>query len=124
MTPEQREAVRNAVAEALGEAYDCTRVWSAWSYNTMGPDDFSLVGEDSDRVAEIADAAIQAMPQQAAAPAGWKLVPIEPTDAMREAASKADDDGFEAGRSYGASGMEIYASMIAAAPLPPVPEGE
>lgn len=57
----QKEAVMDAIAAALGEAYDCTRVWEAWSHGTMGPDDFSLVAEDGDRVAEIADAAIAAM---------------------------------------------------------------
>jgi len=57
----KREAVYAAVAEALGGAYDCLRVWSAWGCGTMGPDDFSLVGEDDDRVAEIADAAINAL---------------------------------------------------------------
>lgn len=54
------EAVIDAVAESLGDAYDCWRVWSAWSYGTMGPDDFSMVAEDGDRVAEIATAAIEA----------------------------------------------------------------
>jgi len=59
---QQREAVHQAVAEALGSgAYDCTRVWSAWSCGTMGSDDFVPVAEDSDRVAEIADAAIEAI---------------------------------------------------------------
>jgi hypothetical protein len=59
---QRREAVHQAVVEALGsEAYDCTRVWEAWSYGTMGPDDFVPVAEDSDRVAEIADAAIEAI---------------------------------------------------------------
>jgi hypothetical protein len=58
---EQREAVRAAVTEALGGAYDCIRVWEAWQVGTMGPDDFVLVAEDDDRVAEIADAAIEAM---------------------------------------------------------------
>jgi hypothetical protein len=59
---QHREAVHQAVAEALGSgAYDCQRVWSAWSYGTMGPDDFVPVAEDSDRVAEIADAAIEAI---------------------------------------------------------------
>jgi hypothetical protein len=57
----QRSAVIDAVAEALGDAYDCMRVWSAWSYGTMGPSDFSLVADDGDRVAEIADAVIQAL---------------------------------------------------------------
>ena len=59
---QHREAVHQAVAEALGSgAYDCTRVWEAWSYGTMGSDDFVPVAEDGDRVAEIADAAIEAI---------------------------------------------------------------
>ena len=58
ITEELREAACNAVAEALGDAYDCTRVWSAWGYGTMGPDDFASVAEDDDRVAEIVDAVI------------------------------------------------------------------
>ena len=66
---QHREAVHQAVAEALGSgAYDCQRVWEAWGVGTMGPDDFVPVAEDSDRVAEIADAAIeaiQAIPQPA-----------------------------------------------------------
>jgi hypothetical protein len=36
VTEELRQAVIEAVAGALGGcAYDCTRVWSAWSYGTM-----------------------------------------------------------------------------------------
>jgi hypothetical protein len=59
---QRREAVYQAVAEALGSgAYDCLRVWSAWSCGTMGPDDFVPVAKDDDRVAEIADAAIEAI---------------------------------------------------------------
>jgi hypothetical protein len=56
-----REAIHQAVVEALGSgAYDCLRVWEAWGVGTMGPDDFALIAEDSDRVAEIADAAVKA----------------------------------------------------------------
>jgi hypothetical protein len=59
---QHRAAIHQAVAEALGSgAYDCTRVWGAWQVGTMGEDDFVLVAEDSDRVAEIADAAIEAI---------------------------------------------------------------
>lgn len=61
VTEELRQAVIDAVAEALGTALDCNRVWEAWSYGTMGRDDFSLVAEDESRLAEIADAAIAAM---------------------------------------------------------------
>lgn len=61
-----------------------------------------------------------AAPEQAV-PEGWKIVPIKPNSSMLEAAAKADDEGFEAGRSHGASGREIYDAMLAAAPVPPVP---
>ena len=60
--PEGREAVIEAVAESLGDAYDCTRVWSAWGYRTMSEDDFSRVAEDRSRLEEIADAALAASP--------------------------------------------------------------
>lgn len=62
------EAAYDAVAAALGDAYDCTRCWSAWSYGTMGPDDFSQVAEDGDRVREIAGAAIDAAMAQGEKP--------------------------------------------------------
>ena len=75
-----REFVMDAIAQALGDAYDCTRVWSAWGYGTMSHDDFQLIAEDGDRLREIADAAIMAMgasaPKPCAQPApsmpdGW-----------------------------------------------------
>jgi hypothetical protein len=50
----------DAVAEALGDSYDCTRVWSAWGVGTMDQDDFCLITDDSDRLTEIATAAIEA----------------------------------------------------------------
>lgn len=59
-----RQAVIDAIAEALGDAYDCTRVWHAWQVGTMSQDDFVLVTDQSDRLYEIADAAISAMPKQ------------------------------------------------------------
>lgn len=65
---EAREWVMAAIAQALGNAYDCTRVWEAWSYGTMDEDDFSLIAEDSDRLREIADAAIMAMGASAPKP--------------------------------------------------------
>lgn len=57
----QRDAVRDAIAEVLGDAYDCMRVWSAWGYGTMSESDFSLVSDDESRLYELADAAIEAM---------------------------------------------------------------
>ena len=61
LTDEQAEKVDEAIREALGDAYDCLRTWSAWSYGTMGPGDFSQVAEDSDRVADILNAAAAAL---------------------------------------------------------------
>lgn len=56
---------------------------------------------------------------QLVAPQGYAIVPIKPNSAMLEAAAKADDEGFEAGRAHGASGREIYDAMLAAAPVAP-----
>ncbi|MDN8078510.1 hypothetical protein QZN30_03755 [Burkholderia multivorans] len=64
VTSETREQVCTAVADALGDAYDCTRTWSAWGVGTMSQDDFVLVSEDASRLGEIADAAIAAMGAQ------------------------------------------------------------
>lgn len=82
-----REAVKQAIAEALGEALDCTRVWSAWSYGTMGPNDFQLVAEDDGRLDEIADAAISAMTTH---PAQTEQQPIQVTTV---AVMRDDGDG-------------------------------
>lgn len=55
------EAALPAVREALGGmAFDCTRVWSAWSYGTMTDSDFVQIADDDARVDEIARAAIDA----------------------------------------------------------------
>tara|TARA_R110000851_G_scaffold272877_1_gene425589 strand:- start:46 stop:495 length:450 start_codon:yes stop_codon:yes gene_type:complete len=58
---EQLEQVKEAISEALGDAYDCTRVWSAWSHGTMTDDDFTPVSDDEERLSEIASAAINAI---------------------------------------------------------------
>lgn len=58
---EPPQAMLDAVTAALGDAYDCNRTWAAWSYGTMSADDFSMVAEDADRVAEIAGAALGAL---------------------------------------------------------------
>lgn len=61
---EPLEAVRDALAGALGEAYDCTRVWEAWSYGTMGPDDFVEIACDDERLNEISVAILSALSPQ------------------------------------------------------------
>lgn len=54
-----RDRLRDALAETLGDAMDCTRVWEAWGVGTMGPDDFQVIAEDDERLEEIVDAALQ-----------------------------------------------------------------
>ncbi len=49
---EIRVAIQRALQATLGDTYDCTRVWSAWGYGTMGEDDFVPV---LDRMDEIID---------------------------------------------------------------------
>lgn len=52
--------VLDSVHQALGEAYDCTRCWSAWGHGTMTQDDFDLIAHNQERVMEIAHAAVTA----------------------------------------------------------------
>lgn len=59
-TPGQMYAVRDALASALGNTYDCTRVWEAWRIGTMSQYDFVPVNEDDDRMHELTVAALDA----------------------------------------------------------------
>lgn len=56
-----RQAVHDALGQALGDSYDCTRVWEAWQVGTMSQDDFSLITDDSDRMWEITDVVLAAL---------------------------------------------------------------
>jgi len=53
-----REAIVDVLSAELDDAYDCTRVWSAWGYGTMTEDDFQPA---SNRADEIADAILSAL---------------------------------------------------------------
>lgn len=50
---EARDRLIDYLGQEFGDTYDCKRVWSAWSYGTMGEDDFDPV---SDRIDDVADA--------------------------------------------------------------------
>ena len=72
-----QQAVISAVAETLGDTYDCTRVWSAWNVGTMGESDFYPVVDQEDRLVEVAEAALQALKS-----AGLLAIPtVEDADA-------------------------------------------
>ena len=58
-------SARDELAELLAseipnDIYACTRVWEAWSYGTMSADDFVPANEESDLLAEVADAILVA----------------------------------------------------------------
>ena len=57
--------------------------------------------------------------QPSSVPAGWKLVPVEPTEAMFTAVSRHLDGGVYVGQF-----LSAYRSMLAAAPSAPQPEAQ
>ena len=55
----ERVLLRDIIAQAIGgDAYDCTRVWSAWGVGTMSDDDFIPIVDQEERLYEIADACL------------------------------------------------------------------
>lgn len=56
-----KERLMEAIAGALGDALDCTRTWNAWSVGTMSDRDFVEVRGDTDRLGEIAEAALSVL---------------------------------------------------------------
>lgn len=73
---EVRQRVWDALSEALGDAMDCTRVWSAWSYGIMSQHDFHTVANDDSRMAGLVDAVIQA----ALGSSGWRPITEAPAE--------------------------------------------
>jgi nucleotide-binding universal stress UspA family protein len=68
----QKEAVMDALAQSLGStAYFCTRVWQAWHVGTMSAEDFVPIAENSEALADAADAVLAAV----AAPAAGDALP-------------------------------------------------
>ncbi|GGE18512.1 hypothetical protein GCM10011390_42110 [Aureimonas endophytica] len=60
-----REAVIAALTDVLGDALDCTRVWEAWSVGTMSADDFVLLTERFEEIADAVIAALATLPRPA-----------------------------------------------------------
>ena len=95
------DTIRDALSSELSDAYDCTRVWSAWGYGTMGEDDFKPV---SDRLGEITQTIIAAV-------AHTSLAADDLLEALREIA--ASDSPL--GRNGVPSHREIARAAIARA---------
>jgi hypothetical protein len=54
ITEGERQKYFDKAVDMLQDHYTCTRVWSSWSYGTMGSDDFHLAAEDDDIVSDTA----------------------------------------------------------------------
>lgn len=72
-------------------------------------------------VEEIAESLRSAAPQEAAAPAGWKLVPIEPTPEMIKAGGHSNSEWLNNSAPigevlYAQPVPSVYAAMLAATP--------
>lgn len=62
---------------------------------------------------------INGAPVEAAKPkAGWRLVPVEPTDEMHKAAWASCDNSLLPGNDWPEFNAKVYRAMIAAAPEP------
>lgn len=47
-----KQAIRDALILQIGDSFDCTRTWSAWSAGTMREDDFNAVLDRIDDITE------------------------------------------------------------------------
>lgn len=73
-----REKLHDALASELEYgAYDCTRVWEAWSVGTMSQDDFVPVTERLDDIVSTVLAAIESALQP-----GWRDIESAPKDEL------------------------------------------
>jgi hypothetical protein len=66
-SPSLRDFLTAALEAELGDAYDCTRVWSAWGYGTMSENDFRPVNNRLDEIVDgllvtLAAAGVQSTP--------------------------------------------------------------
>jgi len=62
ITKEARERLEKGLYDYLGEEiYTCGRVHEAWSFGTMGLDDFSLAREDDDVLDSLVEVALEAL---------------------------------------------------------------
>lgn len=72
----------------------------------------------SDRVQREATVNVYAAPQPAQVPDGWRLVPVEPTDDMCEAAWDSDAADYVGEHKRIHSASMAYKAMLSAAPQP------
>jgi hypothetical protein len=49
------QQISELIENNMNDVFACTRVWSAWSYNTMSLDDFLPFKEDDELIADFKD---------------------------------------------------------------------
>lgn len=76
----EHETAREAAAFALNGALDCTRVWEAWGYGTMGPDDFIELGDQPERLEEVVTAVAAALARESSGNLPTGLITDGPAD--------------------------------------------
>lgn len=117
---ELNDKIDEAIAGALGDAYDCTRAWKAWSYGTMSADDFIEVREQSDRIADIREAVLAVLRTQE--PAAWLVTGSRVLMDVAMTSAQAADRRISERGGDGSRKAPLYA-----APVPPaesaVPDG-
>ena len=111
---------RNTGMRPLSNDLDCTDCNSAVeraAFNKWRENELNSIGTENDDWA-IHQRALAMAPKQKA-PAGWKLVPEEPTSNMFRAANKIDNEMFAGGSSHGAEDEQVWTAMYHAAPEAP-----
>lgn len=117
------EALRNVRADCQSPIDLYHRVGP--SFTSPGGDEYEPASYVMDKMQELItriDAALSGSGSGWPVPDGWKLVPVEPTEAMYRAVYKEQDDS--AIHNYGASPTfdDYWAVALEAAPLPAAPQ--
>ena len=106
--------------DKLGTYLDCNACGTAATRRDLNDFVKSLGPTHPEDVALAIHQRALAMAPKQEAPAGWKLVPEDPTGEMFRAAAKIDNEMFAGGSSHGAEDGQIWAAMYDAAPEAPV----
>lgn len=106
--------------DKLGTYLDCNACGTASMRRDLNDFVKSLGPTHPEDVALAIHQRALAMAPKQEAPAGWKLVPEDPTGDMFRAAAKIDNEMFAGGSSHGAEGGQVLAAMYDAAPEAPI----
>lgn len=106
--------------DKLGTYLDCNACGTAATRRDLNDFVKSLGPTHPEDVALAIHQRALAMAPKQEAPAGWKLVPEDPTGNMFRAAAKIDNEMFAGGSSHGAEDGQVWTAMYDAAPEAPI----